>query len=62
MCRTYERSELAEALAAYLKVAKLDPQPVAGVSNRVLTGWKKGEMAPTPERAAQPPCFSSRIS
>jgi hypothetical protein len=61
MCRTYERSDLAEALAAHLKGAKLDLQPIAGVSNRFFTSWKKGEIAPAPERAAQYPCFSSRI-
>jgi ABC-type lipoprotein export system ATPase subunit len=38
----YERSELAEALAGFLKGAKLDPQPVAGVSNRFLTSLQMG--------------------
>lgn len=41
---SYERSELASALGALLKDAKLDPQPVAGVTNRFLTSLQKGEI------------------
>lgn len=41
---SYERSELASALASFLKSAKLDPQPVAGVNNRFLTSLQKGEI------------------
>jgi hypothetical protein len=41
---SYERSELAFALASFLKGAKLDPHPVAGVSNRFLTSLQKGEI------------------
>lgn len=39
---SYERSELASALAAFLKGAKLDPLPVAGVANRFLDSLHKG--------------------
>jgi tetratricopeptide (TPR) repeat protein len=39
---SYERSELAAALAGFLKGAKLDPQPIAGVSNRFLTSLQTG--------------------
>ncbi len=42
---SYERSELASALGALLKDAKLDPQqPVASVNNRFLTNLQKGEI------------------
>jgi len=41
---SYERSELASALAGLLKDAKLDPKPVPGVNNRFLTSLQKGEI------------------
>lgn len=41
---SYERSELAAALAGFLKSAKLDPQPVVGVSNRFPDSLQKGEI------------------
>jgi ABC-type lipoprotein export system ATPase subunit len=41
---SYERSELASALARFLNGAKLNPQPVAGVNNRFLTSLQKGEI------------------
>jgi len=41
---SYERSELAAAIAGFLKGAKLDPQPVAGVNNRFLNSLQKGEI------------------
>lgn len=41
---SYERSELASALASFLKDIKLDPQPIAGVNNRFLTSLQKGEI------------------
>jgi hypothetical protein len=41
---SYERSELATALASFLKGAKLNPQPVDGVSNRFLRSLQKGEI------------------
>jgi hypothetical protein len=41
---SYERSELASALAGFLKGAKLDPQLIAGVNNRFLTSLQKGEI------------------
>jgi hypothetical protein len=41
---SYERSELASALASFLKETKLNPQPVAGVNNRFLTSLQKGEI------------------
>ncbi|OAF16553.1 chromosome segregation protein SMC [Bradyrhizobium centrolobii] len=41
---SYERGELASALASFLKEAKLDPQPVAGVNNRFLASLQKGEI------------------
>jgi hypothetical protein len=41
---TYERSELAGALATFLKGAKLEPLPIPGVTNRFLESLKKGEI------------------
>ena len=41
---SYERSELASALAGVLRDAKLNPPLVAGVSNRFLTSLQKGEI------------------
>jgi recombinational DNA repair ATPase RecF len=41
---TYERSELASALAALLKIAKLTPALVPGVNNRFLDTLVKGEV------------------
>jgi len=41
---SYERSELASALAGFLKGIKLEPVPVPGVSNRFLTSLAKGEI------------------
>jgi hypothetical protein len=41
---SFERSELAWALAGLLRDAKLDPQPVVGVNNRFLTSLQKGEI------------------
>ncbi|PND27613.1 AAA family ATPase [Sinorhizobium sp. M4_45] len=41
---SYERSELACALASFLKDAKLEPALVAGVNNRFLTSLQKGEI------------------
>jgi ribosomal protein L37AE/L43A len=41
---SYERSELAEALARFLKGAKLEPWPIPGVANRFLESLKKGEI------------------
>ena len=39
---SYERSELASALASFLRDSKLKPQLVAGVSNRFLTSLEMG--------------------
>jgi hypothetical protein len=36
--------DIASALASFLKGAKLNPQPVAGVNNRFLTSLQKGEI------------------
>lgn len=41
---SYERSELASALASFLKGAKLEPLLVPGVNNRFLTSLQKGEI------------------
>nr|WP_166309226.1 AAA family ATPase [Bradyrhizobium sp. 2S1]MCK7664886.1 AAA family ATPase [Bradyrhizobium sp. 2S1] len=41
---SYERSELASALASFLRDAKLDPKPIAGINNRFLTSLQKGEI------------------
>jgi recombinational DNA repair ATPase RecF len=41
---SYERSELAFALAGFLKDAKLEPAHVPGVNNRFLTSLAKGEI------------------
>lgn len=41
---SYERSELASALARFLNDAKLQPPPVPGVSNRFLVSLQKGEI------------------
>jgi len=41
---SYERSELASALAGFLREAKLDPAFVPGVNNRFLTSLIKGEV------------------
>lgn len=41
---SYERSELAAALAGFLKGAKLEPAPVVGVNNRFLASLQKGEI------------------
>jgi recombinational DNA repair ATPase RecF len=41
---SYERSELASALAGLLKDAKLEPTLVLGVNNRFLTSLAKGEI------------------
>ncbi|WP_051677848.1 AAA family ATPase [Bradyrhizobium sp. URHD0069] len=41
---SYERSELASALASVLRDAKLNPQLVAGVNNRFLDSLQKGEI------------------
>ena len=41
---TYERSELALALAAFLKSAKLKPEDVPGVNNRFVASLTKGEI------------------
>ena len=41
---SYERSELASALAGLLKDAKLEPALVAGVNNRFLASLAKGEI------------------
>jgi recombinational DNA repair ATPase RecF len=41
---SYERSELATALAGFLKDAKLEPALVPGVNNRFLTSLVKGEI------------------
>jgi hypothetical protein len=41
---SYERSELASALAGFLKDAKLAPKPVPGVKNRFLGSLQKGEI------------------
>ena len=41
---TYERSELALALAAFLKSVKLQPQDVPGVNNRFVASLAKGEI------------------
>ena len=41
---SYERSELALALAGFLKDAKLEPTPVQGVNNRFLASVAKGEI------------------
>jgi hypothetical protein len=40
----YDRSELASAVAAYLKGAGLTPNPVPGIANRFLTTLQKGEV------------------
>lgn len=41
---SYERGELASALASLLKDAKLEPPLVPGVNNRFLTSLQKGEI------------------
>lgn len=41
---SYERSELASALASMLTSAKLEPALVSGVNNRFLTSLAKGEV------------------
>lgn len=41
---SYERAELASALASFLGKAKLTPQPVAGIQNRFLDTLQKGEV------------------
>ena len=41
---TYERSELALALGAFLKSAKLKPEDVPGVNNRFVASLAKGEI------------------
>lgn len=41
---SYERSELAFALAAFLKSRKLEPEDVPGVNNRFVTSLAKGEI------------------
>lgn len=41
---SYERSELASALAGFLKEAKLVPPPVKGVNNRFLDSLIRGEV------------------
>lgn len=41
---SFERSELASALAQYLKSVKLVPSPVPGVANRFLSSLQKGEI------------------
>jgi ribosomal protein L37AE/L43A len=41
---SYERSELALALATYLKAAGLAPPDVPGVSNRFLGSLQRGEI------------------
>lgn len=41
---SYERSELASALAGLLKDAKLEPTPVTGINNRFLASLQKGEI------------------
>jgi energy-coupling factor transporter ATP-binding protein EcfA2 len=41
---SYERSELAAALAAFLNGVKLTPQLIAGVNNRFLASLQKGEI------------------
>jgi hypothetical protein len=41
---SYERSELATALAGFLRDAKLEPALVPGVNNRFLTSLAKGEI------------------
>ena len=41
---SYERSELAQALATYLKSAGLAPPEVPGVKNRFLASLQKGEI------------------
>ena len=41
---SYERSELALALAAFLKRVKLEPEDVPGVNNRFITSLVKGEI------------------
>ena len=41
---TYERSELALALATFLKGAKLEPEDVPGVNNRFMVSLSKGEI------------------
>jgi hypothetical protein len=41
---SYERSELALALASFLKDTKLSPYPIPGVNNRFLTSLQKGEI------------------
>jgi hypothetical protein len=41
---SYERSELASAIAGLLKDAKLEPALIAGVNNRFLESLQKGEI------------------
>ena len=41
---SYERSELASALAAFLRDTKQEPKPVLGVANRFLTSLQRGEI------------------
>jgi hypothetical protein len=41
---SYERSELAQSLAAFLKAGGLTPPEVPGVKNRFLTSLQKGEI------------------
>lgn len=41
---SYERSELASALASFLNGAKLEAQPVTGVNNRFMTSLQRGEI------------------
>lgn len=41
---SYERSELASALASFLNGAKLNPQPILGVNSRFMTSLQKGEI------------------
>jgi hypothetical protein len=41
---SYERSELASALAGYLRGAGLTPQPLQGIQNRFLSTLEKGEV------------------
>ena len=41
---SYERAELASALAGYLRGIDLTPQPVPGVQNRFLSTLEKGEV------------------
>jgi ABC-type lipoprotein export system ATPase subunit len=41
---SYERSELASALASFLKATKLEPACIPGVNNRFLNSLQKGEI------------------